>query len=93
MTPSEDDALPSRKVTITPAETALSACSGAILTSLFVTPLDVIKVKMQHNSSVMQLECEHAACSGTSSYSVMLRVARHEVRRTYIYFTCRHSSP
>ena len=71
-----------RAVRISAAEQALSACSGAVLTSLFVTPLDVIKVKMQHNSSITQLQCEHAACAGTSSTSMLMRVARHEVRHS-----------
>ncbi|XP_072548375.1 mitochondrial glutathione transporter SLC25A40 [Salminus brasiliensis] len=32
---------------ITPLQQMISSCSGAILTSLFVTPLDVIKIRLQ----------------------------------------------
>ncbi len=34
-------------------EKILSACSGSILTSLLVTPLDVVKVRMQSSSSIV----------------------------------------
>ena len=77
-----EDERPAR-VRVNAAEQAVSACSGAVLTSLFITPLDVVKVKMQHNSSIMQLPCEHAACSGTSSYSVLMRVARQGAFATF----------
>ena len=43
-----EDERPAR-VRVNAAEQAVSACSGAVLTSLFITPLDVVKVKMQHN--------------------------------------------
>ncbi|XP_076009773.1 mitochondrial glutathione transporter SLC25A40 [Genypterus blacodes] len=32
---------------ITPLQQVVSSCSGAILTSLFVTPLDVVKIRLQ----------------------------------------------
>lgn len=32
---------------ITPLQQMISSCSGAIITSLFVTPLDVVKIRMQ----------------------------------------------
>ena len=61
---------------ITWLETSAAACSGAILTSLFMTPLDVVRVRMQHPEAAL------IAASGsvplTSASSVMLRVARHE---------------
>lgn len=61
---------------ITWLETSAAACSGAILTSLFMTPLDVVRVRMQHPDAAL------IAASGsvplTSASSVMLRVARHE---------------
>ncbi|XP_033836963.1 probable mitochondrial glutathione transporter SLC25A40 isoform X1 [Periophthalmus magnuspinnatus] len=34
-------------VRITPVQQMVSSCSGAILTSLFVTPLDVVKIRLQ----------------------------------------------
>ncbi|KAK7886791.1 hypothetical protein WMY93_026412 [Mugilogobius chulae] len=34
-------------VNITPLQQMVSSCSGAILTSLFVTPLDVVKIRLQ----------------------------------------------
>ena len=61
------------------AEQALAACSGAVITSLITTPLDVAKVRMQNPATVV-VDCEHATCNGagTSSSSMMMRVARHE---------------
>uniref|UniRef100_A0A3Q4GPF9 Solute carrier family 25 member 40 n=1 Tax=Neolamprologus brichardi TaxID=32507 RepID=A0A3Q4GPF9_NEOBR len=32
---------------ITPLQQMVASCSGAILTSLFVTPLDVVKIRLQ----------------------------------------------
>ena len=62
-----------------PLESALSACSGAALTTVFVTPLDVVKVRMQNPAQQASVAaCEHTSCAGSSSTSVMLRVARHE---------------
>ena len=58
-------------------EQALAAVSGAIITSIITTPLDVTKVRMQNPAS-MVVDCEHPACAGTSSSSMMIRVARHE---------------
>lgn len=63
-------------------EQCISASSGALFVSLFNTPLDVVKVRMQHKSSIMSLECEHPNCAGTSTSSIAVRVARHEVRST-----------
>ncbi|KAF8465564.1 mitochondrial carrier domain-containing protein [Kalaharituber pfeilii] len=37
----------SKKFVITPAQQMLSACSGSLLTSLLVTPLDVVRVRLQ----------------------------------------------
>ena len=61
------------------AEQALAACSGAVITSVITTPLDVAKVRMQNPATVV-VDCEHATCNGagTSSSSMMMRVARHE---------------
>lgn len=41
----------SANVTITPIQQMLSSCSGAILTSIFVTPLDVVKIRLQAQKS------------------------------------------
>lgn len=38
---------PSANVGITPLQQMVASCSGAILTSLFVTPLDVVKIRLQ----------------------------------------------
>lgn len=38
-------------VTITPIQQMVSSCSGAILTSVFVTPLDVVKIRLQAQKS------------------------------------------
>ena len=58
-------------------EQALAASVGAVLTSIVTTPLDVTKVRMQNPAAVVA-SCEHPTCAGTSSSSMMLRVARHE---------------
>jgi solute carrier family 25 protein 39/40 len=61
---------------ITWAETSAAACSGAVLTSIFITPLDVVKVRMQHpGRGAAACKC---CSSATSTRSIMLRVARHE---------------
>ncbi|KAL7835877.1 hypothetical protein SRHO_G00282240 [Serrasalmus rhombeus] len=39
------------KDSITPLQQMMASCSGAILTSLFVTPLDVIKIRLQAQTS------------------------------------------
>ena len=70
----------SSEQTLTRTEQALSACSGALLTSAFVTPLDVVKVRMQSPTGAFSAECP--CCSSlhrASSAAVALRVARHEV--------------
>ncbi|KAK6490779.1 solute carrier family 25 member 40 [Huso huso] len=36
---------------ITPLQQMVASCSGALLTSLFVTPLDVVKIRLQAQSS------------------------------------------
>lgn len=36
---------------ITPFQQMLASCSGALLTSLFVTPLDVVKIRLQAQKS------------------------------------------
>ncbi|KAJ8291019.1 hypothetical protein GJAV_G00020470 [Gymnothorax javanicus] len=36
---------------ITPVQQMISSCSGALLTSLFVTPLDVVKIRLQAQES------------------------------------------
>ncbi|KAL4229466.1 hypothetical protein ACF0H5_012504 [Mactra antiquata] len=36
-----------RQVSLSPLQQMISSCSGAIMTSLFVTPLDVVKIRMQ----------------------------------------------
>ncbi|MBN3305620.1 S2540 protein, partial [Amia calva] len=36
---------------ITPLQQMLSSCSGALITSLFVTPLDVVKIRLQAQKS------------------------------------------
>lgn len=41
----------SANVTITPIQQMVSSCSGAILTSVFVTPLDVVKIRLQAQKS------------------------------------------
>lgn len=61
---------------ITRKEQALSACSGAVLTSMFTTPLDVVKVRLQQGQSLMEA-CGCCAPRLDTS-SVMIRVARHE---------------
>ncbi|XP_067118226.1 mitochondrial glutathione transporter SLC25A40-like [Centruroides vittatus] len=35
------------KTTITPLQQMMSSCTGAIITSIFVTPLDVVKIRLQ----------------------------------------------
>ena len=59
-------------------ETSTAACSGAVVTSLLITPLDVAKVRMQASAGAMQVcECCEVSSSMSTS-SVILRVARHE---------------
>ena len=54
------------------SEQVISACSGSFLTTLFVTPLDVVRVRMQAATPQLVAECEHASCAGASSSSVSL---------------------
>lgn len=41
----------SASVSITPVQQMVSSCTGAILTSIFVTPLDVVKIRLQAQKS------------------------------------------
>ena len=50
--------------TITPGQQIISACSGAVLTSLLTTPFDVVKVRlqMQQNAQLVTKPCYLLEC-------------------------------
>uniref|UniRef100_A0A8C2AWJ1 Solute carrier family 25 member 40 n=1 Tax=Cyprinus carpio TaxID=7962 RepID=A0A8C2AWJ1_CYPCA len=49
---------------ITPVQQMTASCSGAVITSLFVTPLDVVKIRLQaQNSSFPKGKC-FVYCNG-----------------------------
>ncbi|XP_001377649.1 probable mitochondrial glutathione transporter SLC25A40 isoform X1 [Monodelphis domestica] len=43
----EDKEIPTVNLTVTPLQQMMASCTGAILTSLMVTPLDVVKIRLQ----------------------------------------------
>lgn len=49
---------------ITPWQQMISSCSGAILTSFFVTPLDVVKIRLQAQKSPLQRGQCFLYCNG-----------------------------
>lgn len=42
---------------ITPVQQMLSSCTGALLVSLFMTPLDVVKIRLQAQDQMHQRKC------------------------------------
>uniref|UniRef100_A0A914W4K2 Solute carrier family 25 member 40 n=1 Tax=Plectus sambesii TaxID=2011161 RepID=A0A914W4K2_9BILA len=50
----EQEVLPASSSTITVGQQALASCCGAIVTSLFVTPLDVVKIRLQTQGHPLQ---------------------------------------
>lgn len=42
---------------ITPYQQMVSSCSGALLTSMFMTPLDVVKIRLQAQDRLMSKKC------------------------------------
>ncbi|XP_033728178.1 solute carrier family 25 member 40-like [Pecten maximus] len=51
-------------ISITPWQQMISSCSGAILTSFFVTPLDVVKIRLQAQNSPMKRGQCFLYCNG-----------------------------
>ncbi|XP_074652155.1 mitochondrial glutathione transporter SLC25A40-like [Tubulanus polymorphus] len=49
---------------ITPAQQMMSSCSGALLTSLFVTPLDVVKIRLQAQQKPFHMGQCFLYCNG-----------------------------
>ncbi|XP_060717208.1 probable mitochondrial glutathione transporter SLC25A40 isoform X1 [Tachysurus vachellii] len=49
---------------ITPVQQMVASCSGALLTSLFVTPLDVIKIRLQAQTSPLSKGKCFVYCNG-----------------------------
>ncbi|KAG7317888.1 hypothetical protein KOW79_018923 [Hemibagrus wyckioides] len=49
---------------ITPVQQMVASCSGALLTSLFVTPLDVIKIRLQAQASPLSKGKCFVYCNG-----------------------------
>ncbi|TRY71057.1 hypothetical protein TCAL_02401 [Tigriopus californicus] len=42
---------------VTPAQQMMSSCAGALLVSLFMTPLDVVKIRLQAQDMVFSRKC------------------------------------
>lgn len=49
---------------ISPAQQMISSCSGAILTSVFVTPLDVVKIRLQSQKKALVKGERFLYCNG-----------------------------
>ncbi|XP_011553802.2 probable mitochondrial glutathione transporter SLC25A40 isoform X2 [Plutella xylostella] len=56
----EDDA----RFRITPFQQSLSACTGALITSLFMTPLDVVKIRLQAQQKALHSNKCYLYCNG-----------------------------
>lgn len=52
------------KENITPFQQMISSCTGALLTSVFVTPLDVVKIRLQAQQKALQSNRCFLYCNG-----------------------------
>ncbi|GFS46737.1 solute carrier family 25 member 40 [Trichonephila inaurata madagascariensis] len=53
------DSFQSEKITVTIQDQLMSSCAGAVLTSLFVTPFDVVKTRLQVQ---VKFQTNHKVC-------------------------------
>ena len=75
---------------ITWYETAVAVCSGALVTSAFTNPFDVVKVRMQH--PVQVAACQSCNVARVSASDMLLRVVRHEGRGSPSSLATAHTS-
>ncbi|OWF43693.1 solute carrier family 25 member 40-like [Mizuhopecten yessoensis] len=61
------------EVRITPWQQMISSCSGAVLTSFFVTPLDVVKIRLQAQNSPMKRGQCFLYCNGLMDHVCVCR--------------------
>ncbi|XP_060756240.1 probable mitochondrial glutathione transporter SLC25A40 isoform X2 [Neoarius graeffei] len=59
------------KDSITPVQQMVASCSGALLTSLFVTPLDVIKIRLQAQTNPLVKGKCFVYCNGLMDHICM----------------------
>ncbi|XP_041989104.1 solute carrier family 25 member 40-like isoform X2 [Aricia agestis] len=77
----------SPKFRITPLQQMASACSGALITSLFMTPLDVVKIRLQAQQKTLLSNKCYLYCNGLMEHLCPCGEAGIFPKRVHFYGT------
>ncbi|XP_022126566.2 solute carrier family 25 member 40 isoform X1 [Pieris rapae] len=72
---------------ITPVQQMASACSGALITSLFMTPLDVVKIRLQAQQKALLSNKCYLYCNGLMEHLCPCGEAAWIPRRVHFHGT------
>ncbi|KAL4707281.1 hypothetical protein ACJJTC_019819 [Scirpophaga incertulas] len=72
---------------ITPFQQVASACSGALITSLFMTPLDVVKIRLQAQQKALLSNKCYLYCNGLMEHLCPCGETAWTPRRVHFYGT------